>query len=44
MSFPYANIIKGNPIRTVVRVIPPSNFQREDVKIMSNTISLTDAN
>ncbi|EAS00321.3 kinesin motor catalytic domain protein (macronuclear) [Tetrahymena thermophila SB210] len=44
MSFPYQNIIKGNPIRTLVRVIPPSNFQREDVKIMANTISLTDSN
>ncbi|EGR27555.1 kinesin-like protein, putative [Ichthyophthirius multifiliis] len=44
MSLEYQKIIKGTPLKTIVRIKPPTNFQREDVKLTGNTISLTDAN
>jgi hypothetical protein len=44
MSFDYNRIITGQPSKCIVRVKPPTNFQKEDVKITGNTISLTDSN
>ena len=40
----YSKIIIGEPVRCVVRVKPPTNFQREDVRVMGNTLTITDAN
>lgn len=40
----YTKIIVGEPLKTIVRVKPPSNYLREDIKIMGSNISLLDAN
>ncbi len=40
----YSKIISGEPLKTIVRVKPPSNYLREDIKIMGSNVSLLDAN
>ena len=40
----YTKIISGEPLKTIVRVKPPSNYLREDIKIMGTNLSLLDAN
>ncbi len=44
MSIDYSKIILGEPLKCIVRIKPPTNFQREDIKIIGNTVSLMDAN
>ena len=44
----YSKLISGDPLKCIVRVKAPTNFQREDIKVIGskdhNTISITDAN
>ncbi|KRX05294.1 P-loop containing nucleoside triphosphate hydrolase [Pseudocohnilembus persalinus] len=44
----YSKLIIGDPVKCIVRVKAPVNFQREDIKVMGtkdrNTVSITDAN
>jgi hypothetical protein len=44
MSIDYSKIILGEPLKCIVRIKPPTNFQREDIKLIGNTISLMDPN
>jgi len=44
MALDYSKIVQGDQLKTIVRIKPPTNFQREDVKLIGNIISLTDAN
>lgn len=40
----YSKIISGEPIKTIVRIKPPANYSREDLKVTPNKISLLDQN
>ena len=40
----FSKYIKGEPVKVVVRIRPPTNFQKEDIRINNSTIILTDQN
>ncbi|CAD8184449.1 unnamed protein product [Paramecium octaurelia] len=43
-SVDFAKQVLGEPLRCIVRIKPPSNFQKEDVRINNQQILLTDNN
>lgn len=44
MSIDFSKMVKGELTKCIVRVKPPTNFQKEDVRINGPNIVLTDPN
>lgn len=43
-SIDFSKYVLGEAVRCMVRIKPPSNFQKEDVRINNQTVILTDNN
>ena len=40
----FSKVIFGDPITTIVRVKPASNYQRENIKVIGQNVTLIDQN